>query len=169
MFSKRKPKNKNRFYKTSGKYRLNRWDYLLLGLILFLGLFVASVAQRWQTEPLAQSQETSAWPEVFRVQILNACGARNLAEATAQSILSQNPSGGCYFDVVDKDNFSTFEVQESFVIYSEGELKAAAAQLCRILGLPASQVVQQDFGENFLDLDLKAVLGQDYSNSFRKE
>lgn len=171
MFFRKKSKpEKNRFYKTAPKkYRWSKWDYLLLGLTLFLGLFVASVAQRWGAEPVAQSSNQPSLPEILRVQILNACGVSKLAEAVTEKIAPHNPGEFYYFDLVDKANFSTFDIKESFVAHSQDEYRAAAAELARILGLPAGRVVQQDFLNNFMEIDLKVVVGQDYPTFLRKE
>jgi len=170
MFFKKKSKNKNRFYKTvPSKYKLNRWDYLLVGLTLMVGLFIVSVAQRWGAEPVAESSSQPRLPEVKRVQILNACGTKNVADLVTNKISSHNPTDFYYFDVVDKANFSTFNIEESFVAYASDKQQAAAANLAHLLGLPASRIVQQDFGENFMELDLKVILGQDHNAFLRKE
>jgi hypothetical protein len=71
--------------------------------------------------------------------------------------------------VVDKANFPKFNVEESFVAYSAGDHQAAAADLAHLLGLPKSRVIQQDFGENFLELDLKVIIGLDHQVFLRKE
>ncbi len=170
MFFKKKSKNKNRFYKTApAKYKLNKWDYLLVGLTLIVGLFIVSVAQRWGAEPVAESSPPPRLPEVKRVQILNACGTKNVADLVTDKISSHNPTDFYYFDVVDKANFSTFDIEESFVAYAADQQQAAAADLAHLLGLPASRIVRQDFGENFMELDLKVILGQDHNAFLRKE
>ena len=165
-----KKKSKNRFYKTApSKYKLNRWDYLLVGLTLIVGLFIVSVAQRWGAEPVAESSPQPRLPEVKRVQILNACGTKNVADWVTDKISSRNPTDFYYFDVVDKANFPTFNIEESFVAYATDQPPAAAADLAHLLGLPASRIVQQDFGENFMELDLKVILGQDHNVFLREE
>ncbi len=168
MFLKKKAKN--RFYKTApSRYRLNRWDYLLVGLTLVVGLFIASVAQRWGADPVAESSVRSPLPEVKRVQILNACGVRYIADRVSDKIAGYNPTDFYYFDVVDKANFPKFNVEESFVAYSAADHQAAAADLAHLLGLPRSRAIQQDFGENFLELDLKVIVGLDHQVFLRKE
>jgi len=171
MFFKKKSKSKkNRFYKTAPSgYRLKRWDYLLLSLTLLVGLFIASVAQRWGAEPVAQSSSQPALPEILRVQILNACGTNSVAEKVSNKIKTHNPTDFYYFDLVDKANFRTFDIQESFVAYAQEEHQAAAAELCRLLGLPGSRIIQEDFQDNFLELNLKVILGQDHQLFLGKE
>ena len=170
MFFKKKSKLKNRFYKTSpAKYRLNKWDYFLVGLTLMVGLFIASAAQRWGADPVAESSTQPPLPEVKRVQILNACGVKNIAERVSDKITSHNPTDFYYFDVVDKANFPDFNVEESFVAYALDEQQAAAADLAHLLGLPKSRIVQQDFGENFLEIDLKVIVGLDQPAFLRRE
>jgi hypothetical protein len=170
FFNKKSKKQKNRFYKTSpSRYRLSKWDYLLVGLTFVVGLFIVSVAQRWGADPVAESSHQPALPEILRVQILNACGVKNVGDKVTAKIQSKNPTDFYYFDLVDKANFNTFDIQETFVVYQAGEQEAAAAELCRVLGLPFNRIVQQDFGENFLEIDLKVIVGRDNQAYLRKE
>ncbi|OGC76838.1 MAG: hypothetical protein A2Z27_06285 [candidate division Zixibacteria bacterium RBG_16_50_21] len=170
FFKNKSKKQKNKFYKTGpSKYRLNRWDYLLVGLTFVVGLFVVSVAQRWGADPVAESSHQPALPEILRVQVLNACGVKNVGDRVKAKIQSRNPTDFYYFDVVDKANFKAFDIQESFVAFQAGGQEDAAAELCRVLGLPANRIVQQEFGDNFMEFDLKVIVGQDNQGYLRKE
>ncbi|MCI0531408.1 MAG: LytR C-terminal domain-containing protein [candidate division Zixibacteria bacterium] len=171
MFLKRKSqKKKNRFYKTSPKkYKLSPWDYLLLTLTISVALFVTSVAQKWGQDSTISTPEQLAAPEILRVQVLNACGVTQVAQSTSDRVLRHNANGNYYFDVVDKANFKDFDIAESFVTYHNREYRGAAEELCRVIGIPDRQVVEQDFGNNFMEIDLKIVVGQDYSTYLAKE
>ena len=93
------------------------------------------------------------------VEILNGCGYSGIAEKFTDLLRSKN------FDVVKIGNFSSFEVDTTFVIDRVGNKKYALA-VAESLNIPAKNVIQH-YNKNYF-LDVTFVIGKDFNNYLKR-
>lgn len=101
-----------------------------------------------------EKQPLKKTSHVIQVEVLNACGAAGLADKFTDLLRSKK------FDVVKTGNFSSFDVDNSFVIDRAGN-KEFAYSLADSIGIPKSNVIQQ-FNKNYY-LDVTLVIGKDFN------
>lgn len=89
------------------------------------------------------------------IEVLNGCGFPGVADKFTYLLRSKN------FDVVKVGNFSSFDVDTTFVIDRIGNKKYALA-VAESLKIPAKNVIQH-FNKNYF-LDVTFVVGKDYNN-----
>lgn len=110
------------------------------------------------------SGETSSLPEersYLRVQVLNGCGVPKAA-ARMGSIIRSIELTNVDLDVIDEDNFETFEVTETMILARDEAAMPIAHELADILGVDPESVVLQHLTDNYLSLDLTLILGKDF-------
>lgn len=93
------------------------------------------------------------------VEILNGCGYSGIAEKFTDLLRSKN------FDVVKIGNFTTFDVDTTFVIDRVGDKKYALA-VAESLKIPFENVIQH-FNKNYF-LDVTFVIGKDFNNYIKR-
>lgn len=91
---------------------------------------------------------------IIQVEVLNACGSAGLADKFTDLLRSKK------FDVVKTGNFSSFDIDNSFVIDRVGN-KQYAYSLADSIGISKSNVIQQ-FNKNYY-LDVTLVIGKDFN------
>jgi len=94
------------------------------------------------------------------VEVLNGCGYPGIAEKFTDLLRSKN------FDVVKIGNFSSFDIDTTFVIDRLGEKKYALA-VAESMKIPAENVIQH-FNKNYF-LDVTFVIGKDFNNYLKGE
>ena len=92
---------------------------------------------------------------VIQVEVLNACGAAGLADKFTDLLRSKK------FDVVKIGNFTSFDVDNSFIIDRVGN-KSFAYSLADSIGISKQNVIQQ-FNKNYY-LDVTLIIGKDFNN-----
>lgn len=133
------------------------WEALLVVLFVAVMIYGYSFAKKitWGAE------ETSAGPQSFvRVQVLNGCGVAGAASAVAD-LLVGDKNTPYHFDIVDQGNFATFDVRETIVL-GRGESMDPARAAARVLGLSKDRVIDQPLSDNFMDIEVTVLLGQDF-------
>jgi hypothetical protein len=112
------------------------------------------------------SGETSSLVEeitYLRVQVLNGCGV-DKAAATMGSIIRDAGIPNVEFDVIDKDNFETFDVSATMILVRDEAALEDAVSLAERLGIDPQNVVVQQLEDNYLSLDVTVILGEDFES-----
>jgi len=94
------------------------------------------------------------------IEVLNGCGYAGVADSFTDLLRSKN------FDVVKTGNFSSFDIDTTFVIDRVGEKKYAMA-VAESLKIPAQNVIQH-YNKNYF-LDVTFVIGKDFNNYLKGE
>lgn len=94
------------------------------------------------------------------IEVLNGCGYAGVADRFTDLLRSKN------FDVVKTGNFSSFDIDTTFVIDRVGEKKYAMA-VAESLKIPAQNVIQH-YNKNYF-LDVTFVIGKDFNNYLKGE
>lgn len=102
-----------------------------------------------------EDQQKNKTSHTIQVEVLNACGTAGLADQFTDLLRSKK------FDVVKTGNFTSFDVDNSFVIDRAGKKEYAYA-LADSIGISKSNVIQQ-FNKNYY-LDVTLVIGKDFNN-----
>ena len=102
----------------------------------------------------------------IRLQILNGCGMRGVADKIARGLpsLIKPPLEVSVLEVFD---FKAYDVKKSFLISREPDLSMAAA-LAGQLGLESENIVYEPIENNYRSITVTLVLGTDCSNLFLK-
>lgn len=138
---------------------LLNWVIVIL-IVLILG-FVASIIWKhafadkeniFTLEPT--SEETGTESQRIRVEVLNGCGVKGLASKFTDYLRSQG------FDVVITENYSSFDVESSFVIDRISLKSENALRVARSLGI-STDLVNAIPSED-LAVEATIVLGKDY-------
>ncbi len=106
-------------------------------------------------------------PSYIRVQILNGCGIPGAASKTG-SIIRNIGIPDADFDVIDEDNFETFDVSETMILIRDEQVMEDAHSLAERLGIVSENVVPQQLDDNYLSLDLTIILGKDFEAIARR-
>lgn len=91
--------------------------------------------------------------EIIQIEVLNGCGVTGVADMFTDYLRNQN------FDVVNIDNYVTFDINESMVIDRIGNM-ANAFKVAEALKINKKNVFQQLNDGYFLDVTI--VIGKDY-------
>lgn len=89
----------------------------------------------------------------IQVEVLNGCGSKGLADTFTELLRKKN------FDVVKIGNYTSFDVDNTFLIDRTGNTKNAL-DAADSLGISAERVIKQTNKNYFLDVTL--VIGKDY-------
>lgn len=149
----------HKVYQTRIGSRPSRRLNYLIGLLSLIVLVFAS-----STVLKVLSGETSSLPEersYLRVQVLNGCGVPKAAGRMG-AVIRGIGLANVDFDVIDEDNFETFEVSETMILARNEAAMSAGLQLAEILGVSTDGVVLQHLADNYLSLDLTVILGKDF-------
>lgn len=146
----------------------SRKNWIFNGVIIFLGLltiyFLVSAFIRIFNSPPDPSELSASKVDhklVIQIEVLNGNGIPKVTDQLISYLRSQG------FDVVEKGNYNSFNVENSSIIDRVGDL-SAARKLAETLNIDDSKIVTQISYEYYADLTL--VLGKDYKNlsAFRK-
>jgi hypothetical protein len=112
------------------------------------------------------SGETSSLPvetSYQRVQVLNGCGI-NRAAATIGEVVRKMDLPSVDFDVIDEDDFKSFEVSETIILARDERSLEYANMLADRFGVSRENVVSQYLEDNYLSLDLTIIVGKDFES-----
>jgi hypothetical protein len=146
-----------------------RWKSRLLDLGILLStavvaLFVFSVAGRLS---YTHAEKNNRPPRVLRTQVLNGCGESGVAAEYSDELMRAAVEE-FRFDVIDRDNFDHFDVDESFMtVYTL--TPDDAARLATALGIPPEKVYMAEQNDNPWGLDITIVLGQSWKSVMPRE
>lgn len=129
-----------------------------IGLAIIVLFFLIAVIVRWVNSPPDVENIRADQVDnklVIQVEVLNGNGIPNILEP---AITHLRQSG---FDVVEKGNYHSFNVEKSVVIDRIGHQKAAQ-KLAESLGLTHEQILTQISNEYYTDMTV--VLGRDFRN-----
>jgi hypothetical protein len=135
-------------------------NYLIGVLSLVVLAFASSTVLK------VMSGETTSLPverSYLRVQVLNGCGVPQAA-ATMASIIRSVGIPDVDFDVIDEDNFETFEISATMILVRDERATSDALRLAEKLGIITENVVTQHLDDNYLGLDLTMILGKDFES-----
>ena len=132
-------------------------ELLIAATFVVLLIYVASFTIR-VTRGISQTIEPPS--NQVRLQVLNACGISGLAAEVADK-LSGFRDDEMEIKIVDTDNFTTMELDSSFVI-SRVRDRAPAQLLARRLGLDEDVVIYKPLDSDYRHVTVTLVLGADY-------
>jgi len=135
-------------------------NYLIGALSLVVLVFVSSTVLKFV------SGVTSSLPTEYsylRVQDLNGCGVKDAA-ADMGKIISGTAIEATEFDVIDEDNFETFEVTETLILCRDERANPHALALAGKIGIHPDNVVGQELTDNYLNVDLTVIVGKDFAD-----
>ena len=127
-------------------------NILLTVIAVFLIYAIVTDIPFTRTENQIEKDKLDKIPTV---EILNGCGYPGVADRFTDKLRSKN------FDVVKIGNFTSFDVDTSFVIDRCG-IKKYAIAVAESLGIPTKNVIQH-FNKNYF-LDVTFVIGKDFNN-----
>ncbi len=133
----------------------------LIGLLSLVVLVFAS-----STVLKIMSGETTSLPEETsyqRVQVLNGCGI-NKAASTIGGIVRNMDVPTVDFDVIDEDDFESYDVLETIIIARDERSVEFANMLADGFGINRDNVVAQYLEDNYLSLDLTVIVGKDFES-----
>jgi hypothetical protein len=115
--------------------------------------------------------ETKSLPPIetayVRVQVLNGCGKKGAA-AKAADYLRRAEVPSMELDIVDEDNFESYDVSETMIISREEGALEYAHRLAAAVGARAENVVYQALEDNYLSVDLTVIIGKDFDTTIQK-
>ncbi len=126
--------------------------FILAVLIIYLGYSAYLKIMHFSSkEKIVNNKNIPA--EIIQLDVLNGCGVSGVADRFTDYLRAHN------FDVVQTDNYISFDVDETFVIDRIGN-KANALKVAKAIGIENAKVIQQ-LNENYF-LDVSLVIGKDY-------
>ncbi len=135
---------------------LNISNLILSILILFLGYSLLSklnvFGENSEIDNLVKHKKN------MQIEVLNGCGVDGVADMFTDSLRKKN------FDVVNTDNYRSYNIDNSIVIDRTGNI-INAEYLAGIIGIDNKQVIQQKNKNYFLDVTL--IIGKDYKQLFQ--
>lgn len=105
------------------------------------------------TQPETATRKTL---DVIRVEVLNGCGANNIAADLREFLIARD------FDVVDFKNFSSYQVPQTMVIDRTNMEQENAKKVARVIGVSKNHVFPQISPHR--KLDVTVIIGHDYKN-----
>lgn len=126
-------------------------------LSLVVLVFVSSTVLK-----IMSGESSSLPPErtYLRVQVLNGCGITKAASLTADLIRASKVEGA-EFDVIEVENFESYNVTETMLIVRDERAIEYADRLAAELGADPANVVLRSLDDNFLSIDITVIIGKD--------
>jgi len=131
---------------------LNLFIILLGGIILFLSY---SIYLKLSNSIRDESGQIEKPASIIQLEVLNGCGTAGIADKFTDYLRGHN------FDVVNRGNYRSFDINNTFVIDRTGNI-ANAEKVAVALGIDRKYIVQQTSDDYFLDVSL--VIGRDFNN-----
>ncbi len=149
--------NNQEVFSTSKKINHQKKILVIINLLLAAVSVTLLIAITIRIIPLFETEKTHIrkTSHVIQVEVLNGCGNTGLADKFTDLLRSKK------FDVVKTGNFTSFDIDNSFVIDRVGN-KDFAYTLADSIGIPKTNVIQQ-FNKNYY-LDVTLVIGKDFNN-----
>ncbi len=107
-----------------------------------------------KVDPYVEDNRTSKG-DVIQLDVLNGCGISGVAQKFTEYLRRRN------FDVVQLDNYPSFDVERSIVYDRVGDLKTAK-KVAHALGIDEKNIIQQ-ISRDYI-LDVSVVIGKDYND-----
>lgn len=131
---------------------MNVLIFLLGTLIIYMSYSI--YVKLWGAEKVIEVADNKETPsEIIQVEVLNGCGISGVADMFTDYLRGQN------FDVVNIDNYVSFDINESMVIDRIGNI-ANAKKVAESLNINKKNVIQQLNDDYFLDVTI--IIGKDY-------
>lgn len=131
---------------------MNVLIFLLAALIIYMSYSL--YVKLWGNEkPIQETVHKETPSEIIQVEVLNGCGVSGVADMFTDYLRGKN------FDVVNVDNYITFDINESMVIDRIGNM-ANARKVAEALNVNKKNVIQQLNDDYFLDVTI--IIGKDY-------
>ncbi len=149
-------KNKETEQKDSIKGPLNTLlNIAILILVILLGYFLYSgIGKMIEKPPVKAAGKEEGVKRLIQVKVYNGCGIKGLGEKVTEYLRKNN------FDVIDSENYSSFDVEETLVIDNRGN-RENALHTAQILGVDPKKNLSENINEDFL-LDVVIIIGKDY-------
>lgn len=153
--------NSNSKESSQKKNASNQSSNLLLNIIivvlalLILFLVYALVAQLSNTLRKEEiSEQKLILPSQVQIEVLNGCGVTGVADRFTEYLRAKG------FDVVNKGNYSSFDIDNTLVI-DRSNNPDKSSMVANALGLESKRIVRQFNNQYFLDVTL--IIGKDYN------
>lgn len=139
--------------KSSSNILLNIIIVVLVLLILFLGYaLIVQISKSFSEEKTVEKEVIL--PAQVQIEVLNGCGVAGVADKFTEFLRSKG------FDVVNKGNYSSFDVDNTLVI-DRSNNPEKASMVAEIIGADKKRIVKQFNNQYFLDVTL--IVGKDYN------
>ena len=127
---------------------------LLIGALALLVCYLGySLLDRHLFRPPVDSTKNGGG--VIQVDVLNGCGVTGAATGVRDYLRARG------FDVVELQNYKSFDVNESIVVDRVGD-GVAAQKVAAALGLGSGRIVRQINPDYFVDVSI--VIGKDHAS-----
>jgi hypothetical protein len=137
----------------SSNLLLNIIIVVLALLILFLVYaLVAQISNTLRKEEI--SEQKLILPSQVQIEVLNGCGVTGVADRFTEYLRAKG------FDVVNKGNYSSFDIDNTLVI-DRSNNPDKSSMVANALGLENKRIVRQFNNQYFLDVTL--IIGKDYN------
>jgi hypothetical protein len=137
----------------SSNLLLNIIIVVLALLILFLVYaLVAQISNILRKEEI--SEQKLILPSQVQIEVLNGCGVTGVADRFTEYLRAKG------FDVVNKGNYSSFDIDNTLVI-DRSNNPDKSSMVANALGLESKRIVRQFNNQYFLDVTL--IIGKDYN------
>lgn len=156
---------KSKRLKGSSAYRVKRAKdkkpirFVEFGIIVLFLIVLAYAASFTIQITKGYSKEREPVEYYLNLQILNGCGEKGISNRLAAKV-ERAVNKPLSVQVVDTDNFESFDVERTFIISRIPDTLAAAA-LAFQLGVKEA-VLFTDIENNYLDIGATLVIGKDY-------
>jgi len=139
---------------SSSNFILNLIIAVLVLLILFLtyALLVQITRTSQQDDNTA---EKVLLPSQVQIEVLNGCGISGAADKFTEYLRARG------FDVVNKGNYSSFDVDNTLVIDRSNNADKAAL-VAEVLGVENKRIIKQFNNQYFLDVSV--IVGKDFNS-----
>jgi len=157
--SRRRPSSRRRLPKTKKNSRF--LELAIVAIFALVLIYAASFAIRIQSG----LSKTVDFPEhIVRLQILNGCGTDGAANSVTRALpaMIKLPLD---VKIVDVDNFNSYDVEHSFVISRQKDLKPAKI-LAEQIGLDLDNIVFEPIENNYRSISATLVVGKDFETIF---
>lgn len=157
MFSKKEDSSEQKD-KGSVKGPLNALLNLsILILLILLGYFIYSgIGKISDSAKDVKAGDKPGVQRLIQVKIYNGCGIKGLGEKVTEYLRKNN------FDIIDAENYSSFDVEETLVIDNRGN-RENALQTAMVLGVDPKKNLSENINEDY-PLDVIVIIGKDYKN-----
>lgn len=150
--SKETSKNKNAT-KSSSNFLLNIIIVVLSLLIIFLGYaLIIQISKSFDKEEI--TEQKIILPSQVQIEVLNGCGVSGIADRFTELLREKG------FDVVNKGNYSSFDVDNTLVI-DRSNNPDKANMVADAIGLEKKRIVKQFNNQYFLDVSV--IIGKDFN------
>ncbi len=135
-------------------------ELAIVAIFALVLIYSASLVLRI-TRGFSQTVETPR--HSIRLQILNGCGLEGAANRAVRALPTRIRLP-LEMKIVDVDNFSSYDVDESFIISRQEDLTVARL-LAEQLGLRTDNILYQPIENNHRSVTATLVLGKDYESA----